>query len=159
MTKDKLLELEVKLLIARHGRQAVLQTLSAINRVSLNQLEKEISSVGKGSGHRKRRRTKSLDELVEAEHPANNDKKALLLTLMHSYSAREFLPGLKDVRRFLESRGETIHSVRSRVDAMPKVVRALSGLPQDVLRALIEDSDPAKRNDLGILAKEIIGNP
>ena len=161
MNQDKaLLGLELRLLIARHGKARVSEVLSSIEDVDLPALDSDVKTYEEG---RPRRRTarprprKSVDEMIREANPENPDAERLVRKLALAYEDKRFLPGLREVKRFLESRRISAEKFRSRADALPAVIRVLARADPDELAALDERND-ARGGDLGIIARQILGH-
>jgi hypothetical protein len=93
-----------------------------------------------------------VDELVQA-HP---DKANMLRILHGRFENRSFLPELRDVKRFFEQRTRTLGSTKSRVDALPRLLRLLSELPVSELDALCRSRPEGTYSSLGIISDEIL---
>ena len=162
MSRNKaLLDLELRLLIARHGRTEVSEALSAIGEVNLAMIDSGIRTyeekAGKTRPHRRPR--KNLDELVRDAGPDNPDSERLIGKLARAYQNKEFLPELRDVKRFLESRHVQAARYRSRATALPAVLSVLAGYEPDELRELDEGRwVRGTGSDLGIITDQILGH-
>lgn len=160
---NALLDLELRVLVARHGHKRVSDTLSRIGEVDPSALASVAAALdateNKELARRKSpRAAKSVDELICDLDPLAPAVRELLGKLGHAYDARTFLPALRQVRSFLESMGASGLRLRSRRDALPAVLRALSRLPVEELR-LIDMERLDTRSDLGIIADQILGSP
>lgn len=157
-----LLDLELRVLVARHGHKRVSETLSRIGEVdpsALVSVAAALDAENKEPARKKSPRTvKSVDKLICDLDPVAPAVRELLGKLGHAYEAKTFLPSLRQVRSFLESKGESGSRLRSRRDALPAVLRALWRLPVEELR-LIDMERLDTRSDLGIIADQILGTP
>lgn len=155
------LSLRVRLLVAFNGRQRVLEALASTENVDVASIERDLEQVRKNARAKTAptrelpRKRKSAYDLVCAA-ALSESVRPIVEKLALAYEAKEFLPDLWRVRRFLESHGVEASRARSRGDALPKVVRALSQLPPDELQQLAAQSKDT-RGDLSILTDHIMG--
>ena len=159
MNEDEtLLDLELRLLIARHGRTRVSEALSAIGDVDVAGINTGIKAYEhKAERNRAQRRPrKTMAEMVRDAHPKSFEARSLLEELGRAYEGKEFLPELREVRRFLESRGSSATTFRSRADALPTVLRVLALCALDELQAL-HNKRRDRGSDLGIITAQILG--
>ena len=158
MNQDKaLLGLELRLLVARHGRARVSEVLSSIEDIDLAALDSDVKAYEGGRARkRKARPRKSIDEMIREASPENDDTERLIQKLALAYEDRRFLPGLRDVKHFLESRRTSVEKFRSRADALPAVIRVLAKTPPGEL-ADLDERNEARGGDLGIIAAQILG--
>ena len=160
---NALLDLELRVLVARYGHKRVSDTLSRIGEVdpsALASMAATLEATEKKNPARKRspRVVKSVDELICDLDPGAPAVRELLRKLGHAYESKTFLPALRQVRHFLEGRGGDGLKLRSRRDALPAILSALSRLPVEELR-LIDTERLDTRSDLGIIADQILGSP
>ena len=159
MNADKdLLELEIRLLIARHGKPRVSEALSSIE-ADLPTLDTDVKDYASKSRKRRARprHKKDIDEMIREVHPDNPDVERLVRKLALAYEQKEFLPELRRVKSFLESRGALDKKIRSRADALPAVILVLARSGLDELTALAEKKS-TRDSDLGIIANHILGS-
>ena len=159
MTRDKtLLDLELRLLVARHGKAQIARALSAIESVDLTLIDDDIKSYErkktKEGAHRGPE--KSIEEMVGQANP-RPAARDLVEKLAHAYKKRDFLPEFRDVRRFLESRRISVSRFRSRADAFPTLLRVLAQCNPEELTAL-DERRTAAGSDLGIITDQILGS-
>lgn len=156
------LRMHVQLLVAFNGRQRVLEELASIEDVDMASLEREIEQL-RGSANakpknatiRKTRRRKTALELIN-DVALRDDIRSIVEHLAQSYERKEFLPDLWRVRQFLESHDIPASKVKSRGDALPKVVSALSQMSTGELEALAAETKD-NRGDLSVLTDHILG--
>ena len=98
--------------------------------------------------------TAVLDEIC-VKHP---ERAKRLRTLHARYQSKSFLPELKDVKRFLERHGD-VGSLKSRLDATPKVLHRLAEVPLDVLDELASTPEQRGYSSLGAISDEILRRP
>ena len=130
MNQDKaLLDLELRLLVARHGKARIANTLSTIMEdVDLAAIGDQIKAYEERTKKNKARHrpNKSIEEMVRKADPAPSIA-GIVERLARAYDKKEFLPEFRDVKRFLESRRVPTTKFRSRSDAFPAVLRVLAG--------------------------------
>ncbi|MDE0405433.1 MAG: hypothetical protein OXI53_08995 [Nitrospira sp.] len=153
-----LLDLELRLLIAQHGKPRVSKALSAIGEVDLSEIGVEIKTYEEKAKRKdtQRRSRKSIEEMVQDANPDSFDAKHLIEQLARRYEKKEFLPELREVKRFLESRRVPIAKFRSRAEALPMVLSLLAQFTLDDLQAL-DEKGRYRGSDLGIITDQILG--
>jgi hypothetical protein len=153
---DKLLEIDVRLLVLRYGRTKVLRTLARLGEQTLEDLENQLLAA-EAKPQAKRPRPSARDVLASEchEHP---DIAEPLRFLAVAFENRTFLPHLRDVRRFLDRMGSSSGKLKSRVAAAPTVIRTLAKLqPEDLARLAVSDQVPGE-SDYSLLARAIMGS-
>ena len=155
---ETLLDLELRLLIARHGKRRVSEVLSAIGEVDLTAIDSGIKAYEEKSKRDKtqRRRRRSIEEMVRNANPDSVDAERLIEKLARAYENKEFLPELREVKHFLEARRVPVVKFRSRADALPTVLRVLAQYRLDDLQVL-DENRRVHRSDLGIITEQILG--
>lgn len=155
---ETLLDLELRLLIARHGKRRVSEVLAAIGEVDLTVIDNEIKAYEEKAKRNKtqRRRRKSIEEMVRNANPDSVDAERLIEKLARAYENKEFLADFREVKHFLESRHVAIVKFRSRADALPTVLRVLAQYKLDDLQVL-DENRRVHRSDLGIITDQILG--
>lgn len=155
---ETLLDLELRLLIARHGKTRVSEVLSAIGDVDLTVIDTGIKDYEEKAKRNKtqRRPRKSIEEMVQNANPDSLDAKRLIEKLARAYENKEFLPELREVKHFLESRRIPVAKFRSRADALPTVLRVLAQYELDDLQVL-DENRRVRGSDLGIITDQILG--
>ena len=157
MSRDTILQLELRLLVARYGKRRILSAIATIEGVDLVEIEREIERQEVKAKRKKKRRSKGISELIQEARLSDIDARPFLEELALRFDAKEFLPQLRDVKRFLESRGVPAGKLRSRLNAMPKVVDVLASLSSAELKDLMEELLTSGRGDLGIISDQILG--
>ncbi len=155
---QSLLDLELRLLIARYGKTEVAKALSGIGSTDLTAIKAGVEDYEDGAKRSKaqRRTEKSIEEMVREVNPLNPDVAHLLEKLARAYENKEFLPELREVKRFLEARDIPTLKIRSRRNAFPIVLQVLAPCSIDELRKLDEEKR-GSRSDLGIITDQILG--
>jgi len=153
-----LLDLELRLLVARHGKTEIVEALSTIGDVDLAVVDDDLKGYERRRAKKEARgaRRKSIEEMVQDANPRPAARR-LIGKLARAYDERDFLPELRDVRRFLESRRVSVSTLRSRSDALPTVLRVLAEHDLDELAAL-DRGRAAGGSDLGVITDQILGS-
>jgi len=157
VNQNATLELHIRLLVAQYGKRRVLESLAGTQSVDVTEIERDIERLEANAKRKKQRPKKSLTERLQDAHLSDPAAKSALDKLVYRYDAQEFLPNLRDVKRFLESMGVEAGKVRSRLDALPKVIKVLANQPGDQLQTLLEESLTSGRSDLGMITDQILG--
>ena len=147
----------LKLLIAEHGRQSVLTALAEIDRVEMEDLERELDELRMRKSRTKPRRKKTIVELLQ-DSKLEESKLGLIKQLGCAYESKWYLPEMWRVRRFLESRGVKANHLKSRADALPKVVYVLSNMSESELDKALLELQATERGDFALLADQIMGS-
>lgn len=157
---NRILTIQVQLLIAQYGRQQVMEALAGTDGADLSALQGEVESLRvrtepKPRAKRSRRR-KSPRELIRSARLAD-DIEPLMERIVAGYQGKEFLPELWRVKKFLESEGVPAGNLRSRADALPKVIDTLANRSAESLRRLISHWESGSGgSDLAVLADAIM---
>lgn len=156
--KDELLDIDVRLLVLRYGRQKVLAALSRLVEQTPAELEEQLRTLGhKTSAGRKKAPNPSLVEVAASECPDHPEVLEPLRVLALAFENRSFLPNLRDVQRFLDRAGASPQKFKSRAIAGPVVIRALSKLPKDELTSLASRNASGGESDYSLLSRAIMG--
>ena len=160
MNRDALLDLELRILVARYGRREVLDALSRIKQTSAATLDSDVKAFEEATGRNRRpvRRgpRRSVEEIVRGLNPVNDEAGKLVEKLGIAYETRAFLPVLRDVKAFLERKGVPAVRIRSRAEALPTILDTLSRLSTEELRS-IDRERLDTRGDLAIIADHVLG--
>lgn len=153
---NDLLDIDVRLLLVRYGRNKVLQALARLSEQTVEDLERQLQSIQHKSTKPKRvpPSVKELAEAATQEHPEIAEP---LRALAVGFENRTFLPQLRDVQRFLDRAGVSHGKLKSRAAAAPTVIRTLAKLPPDSLAQLLVDKTSAD-SDYALLARAIMGS-
>ena len=152
-----LLDLELRLLVVRHGKAQVSEALSAIDEVDLGNIDSRLKVYENNTRKSKSQLQprKSIEEMIRDLKPDSLDAERLIRRLAQAYENKEFLPEFRNVRRFLESRRIPV-SIRSRAAAFPVVLSALVKLKTHELKEL-DERRVVSGSDLGIITDQILG--
>lgn len=154
---DRFLEIDIRLLVLRYGRQKVLRALAQLGEQTFDELEQQLRAVKQKS--KVKRRAPSVMELVSSECSKRPDIAEPLRALAIRFENRTFLPHLRDLRRFLDPDGSSSRKLRSRSAAVPKLIRTLAKLTREDLLRLATEDKSAGEDDYAILARAIMGRP
>lgn len=153
-----LLELELRLLIARYGRAKVLKALSRIGKTDLKTIEAAVQDYEKSVAKKERRRkdVQATAEFLESCETSTPEARRLLEGLVRAFEDREFLPELRDARHFLQRHGVRAAQFRSRQAAFPVVLRTLSERTEAELASIDEERRDA-RGPMTIISDHLLG--
>lgn len=150
------LDYEIMLLLAKYGKSAVLGSLSRKLKLTPAELEAALHHVpAPKAGQRSPARRDHADPTEELAH--KYPKKAhLLRTLRDRFQHRQFLPELRDVKRFFEQHRSHLGSIKSRADSFPRVLQLLSELNLAELEVLCRGEPNGSYSSLELIADEIL---
>jgi hypothetical protein len=155
---DQLLDIDVRLLVLRYGRQRVLAALARLVEQTPEQLEQELQALDREpAGGRRKQPKPSLIEIAASECRDRADILEPIKSLAIAFENRSFLPNLRDAQRFLDRAGSAPPKLKSRAAAGPLVIHVLSTLPKDELNSLAERNVPGGESDYALLARAIMG--
>lgn len=158
--KDHLLDIDVRLLVLRHGRQKVLSALARLVEQTPEQLDQQLLALEHKPPARRGGGPKlSLVEVAALECRERAEIKEPLRALAVAFENRLFLPNLRDVQRFLDRVGASPQKFKSRTIAGPALIRALSKLPKDELLGLSAQDTSPHESDYALLSRAIMGGP
>jgi hypothetical protein len=156
--RDQLLDIDVRLLVLRHGRQRVLSALARLVEQTPEELEEQLRTLGHISVTRRRKEpSQSLIEFAVSECRDRGEILEPLRALAVAFENRSFLPNLRDVQRFLHRTGASPQKLKSRAAAGPVVIHVLSKLPRDELDNLVSQGAPGGESDYALLSRAIMG--
>ena len=150
------LTLRTQMLVSEYGKKRVLEALATIEGVDVHTVEEELAACQRKKAATKVRRRRTVPELV-GQVGISSDVRLALERVGYAYERRQFLPNLSEVRDFLGERGADPSKLRSRADALPKVISVLSHESTERLERLLASASN-DRGDLGILADHILGD-
>jgi hypothetical protein len=154
---EKMLELDLRLLLLRYGRSNVIRALARLEDGTVDGVEQELRRL-EAVPKRKRSRP-SAQEMIAIESRSQPELAEPLRILVTSYSNGVFLPQLRDVRRFLDRVGRPPGKIKSRADAIPKLIHALANLKLEELASLVNGGAISGESDFSLLARAIMGEP
>ncbi len=135
--QTEFLDLELQLLVAKHGRTRLMQGLARLENVSPEQLEERIARLSDKTLSRKKvKRPFSAEEIIAQIEPVPASRRQELITMSREFEQGRFLPQLADALRFCAKHGQKVRA-RSRRDLLPKIVAVLAALREDELREIV----------------------
>ncbi len=154
---NKLLDIDVQLLILRYGRPKVLQALARLGDQTVEDLEHQLRAAEQ-EPKAKRQKLHAIDLIASAcrERPEIAES---LRALAVRFDNRTFLPHLRDVRRFLDRIGASPAKLRSRAAAAPFLMQALAKRTSEDLSRLSITDESAGESDYSLLAHAIMNSP
>ena len=157
---EEFLDLELRLLILRYGKERVIRALAKITDQSPDEFKNALQ-VAERKSHaptksKRIRRKPSLPELTAAAAMEQPEKAESLRHVMAAFASRTFLPKLRDVDRFLDKRKAAHGRIKSRDSAGPVVIHALIAMSIDELNQLAATTLTSGESDYTILAREIM---
>lgn len=154
---NEFVRLDVELLLCRYGRQKVLSTLAEIEGCDLQAVQQQLAIIQRKKASRnKLRKQTSLIDLLEKGLSDSPDRVALIRPFIVAYEGRTFLPSLKSVQRFLESKGEPASGLKSRKAAGPAVLGALARMDRSELELLPRSEEADDQSDFALLSRAIL---
>jgi len=153
-----LLELELRLLIARYGRAKVVTALSRIGKTDVQEIGAAVQNYEESVSRRqgRRRQAQAATEFLESCETSTPEARHLLETLIRAFEDREFLPELRDARDFLQRHGVPAVRFRSRQAAFPAILRTLAERTEAELASIDKERrDP--RGPMTIISEHLLG--
>ncbi|MCA9421728.1 MAG: hypothetical protein KC592_11965 [Nitrospira sp.] len=152
---DELLQIELRLLIHRYGKQRILSLLARIGEQTLAELEQQIREL---EGKRKVKAPKpSIIDRAISEGRQHPELAESLRALAVRFQNRTFLPNLRVVQRVLDQVEHTKGKLKSREAAVPLLIRSLTKLTPDELKLLLAQHNMPGESDYSLLARAIMG--
>jgi hypothetical protein len=159
MTPSEMLELEVSLLLVRHGKQSVLKAIARRMRLSDFELETDLRKLSDASyalAAKKKSRGKPF--LLAPLLIGRAEKADTLRLLQARFENRTFLPELKDVKRFFDRYEKHTPTFKSRLSAQTPLFKVLADVDLATLKKLLTESPlGVTHSSLGIISDEILG--
>lgn len=154
---DKLLKIDVALLILRYGRSSVLEAFANTENTTADELQQRLAAAAL-----KRKKQKpappSIMDVVATEVSKREEIGEPLRTLAIDFQNRTFLPHLRDVQRFLDRMNARHGKLKSRTAAAPLLIRALAKLSrEDLVRLTAREFSEGRDTDFALLARAIMG--
>ena len=157
--KLELLQLEVDMLLLKYGEASVLKALATATTCTEDGLQERLAvlkSKKVESSSRRFARKQPLEIAKEVIKGSTNEDQ--LLDLANLYQNKQFLPQLKDVRRFL-GRFKITNNIKTRHDATRAVFESLNRCTREELEEFAPESDSDGRSSFEKLAEQIMGEP
>jgi hypothetical protein len=160
VTPQQALRLQLILLVAANGKRQVLAALADALRLGPEELDaaiKELEARKASDSTRTQKDTTRPKDPLDAIVAAHPDKADELKKLNARFTNKAFLPEMRDVRRFMDDHALPFKNVKSRADALPRVLKVLGQLDVRELRRLCEQPDSREYSALGVISDEIMG--
>jgi len=152
----ELLKIEVDLLVLKYGEAAALRAFAGATGSSEDAVRRKLATL-KEKNKSKVARTKKRPIDIAKDVAKNSAHEEQLLRLAVSYQNRQFLPQLKDVRRFL-GRFNIEKSIKSRDNATRIVFETLNRCSSEELNDFLSDSNVSDKSSFSRLAGHIMGD-
>jgi hypothetical protein len=154
---NQLLEIDVRLLVLRYGRQRILKVLARLGEQTPEDLERQLQRVEqRPNAQRATKPRQSLSDVLAVECRERPELAEPLRAIAVNFENRTFLPHLRDVQRFLDRMGASQHA-KSRAETGPALIRALSKLKREELVMLAARAGSARESDYSLLSRAIMG--
>lgn len=161
MNTTQALDIHLSALVAVHGLQRVQKALARIDEHRVEKLDEfRVNDDDRGmhaTSAKRTRRKKGIEALIQ-EADIDPSVRLLVQEIGHAYERKDFLPDLWRVRKFLESEGVEASKLRSRSDALRKIIDVLACQTDQRLKELLADSK-CTRGELATLTDQILGEP
>ena len=156
MQSEKILDIEIQLLIIKYGYNKVYEALTAKRDISINSIEQQLNQLEKPS----QKKSKSKPLTVEKITAKFITESPHISTQLHELSLRfqnkTFLPQLKDVRRFIEKKLNKPVVLKDRITSTKQLFELLREMPKHELEELLESTN-TDQTDFALLSSQIIG--
>lgn len=158
MTPQQFLRYQLALLLASNGQDSLLTCLSDLMKLSTQELDVLIKDIEKLDVYRAKKPKRATAQASNIERLAaqNPEKADQLRALNTRLENRTLFAELRDVRRFLESHSIVTKSLKSRTDALPKLLNVLATLDLSELKSLVESPSSADYSSLGVISDHIL---
>ena len=154
----RLLELEVRVLVLKHGYKRVLGALSKSQGVTEEEIESALFELERLKGtKRKSRKIESITDIAARTTKKYPEKSKYILELARRFENKTYLPQMRDVRNFLVPFGLDRNSLKSRVNSAKIIIEKLCELSPSELAELV-DFVPSGNSAFSELAGQIMGD-
>lgn len=154
----ELLKIEVDLLVLKYGEEAALRAFAGATGSTEDAVRRKLATLKEKKTKSMGARTKKRPIDIAKDVAKDSAHEEQLLRLAVSYQNRQFLPQLKDVRRFL-GRFNIEKSIKSRDNATRIVFETLNRCSSDELDDFLSDSIESDQSSFSRLAGHIMGDP
>ena len=154
---SELIGLEIRLLLLKYGRDAVMRAIAGATEMSVEELEALLAQKIHSRKSRKRKRDLKPEEFVESRQDLDPERKSLLRVLARRYTGRRFLSTWAEIDTFVRDHGGEGVQSRNRHRAWPLIHRVLARLPLDDLAEIEkENATREDKTDYEVLAGGIL---
>jgi len=159
MTPREFLDLEVSLILLKHGKEALLQAVARRMQLSDEALRLELDTLlhaKLASSSKKKSVAKPF--VLDSVLIGREEKADYLRQLCARFENRTFLSELKDVKRFFDRHGRSAPTWKSRVLAQASLFQFLADLHVSELKKLLDEAPTGTEvSSLGLISDEILG--
>lgn len=153
----ELLKIEVDLLVLKYGETAALRAFAGATGSTEDAVRRKLAILREKKTKSKVAGTKKRPIDIAKDVAKNSVNEKQLMRLAVSYQNRQFLPQLKDVRRFL-GRFNIEKSIKSRDNATRIVFETLNRCSPEELNDFLSDSSISDQSSFSRLAGHIMGD-
>ncbi len=156
--KNDFLQIELDLLLLKYGEAAVIKALSISIDTTEDELKEKIQVLKEKklkTPKRPRQQKQPLDIAKEVIKGSSGESQLMDLAIL--YQNKQFLPQLKDVKRFL-GRFNINKNIRSRNEATRVVFELLKQCSADELNKFSTDINTNSQSSFAKLADHIMGD-
>lgn len=157
MSTSQLLDYEILLLLAKHGKERILTALADKLHLTMDELQcrlEELKLIQPKHGRRKQLDPEEFLDGLLKRYPSKSENLKLLYT---RYDSKAFLPELRDVRAFLDRHSSNPAPVKSRMEALPQLFELLACFDSTFLAVLCQPPESRAHSDLAVIADAILG--
>lgn len=155
MQSDKILEIEIQLLLIKYGFTKVMKAIANNQNQSIEHIEQLIVDLKTKKTPKRKLQQLSAEEIVKKNWPELSAIDSELNRLAIMFDNKTFLPQLKDVRRFIERQQNKSINLKTRISGVKRVFEILKQMTQSELHELIHGNDPTQ-SDFSLLSDQII---
>jgi hypothetical protein len=154
-----LLDLELRLLLARHGRERVIDALARVSHKSSEGVEEALTELERSRLSRRAKPQKTIQSILAGFNVSSKEISDLLSKAASLLEAKVLFPSRRDAIVFLRKHGADRGRSKSRREVLPRVLRVLSSLDEPQLREILDNASPSSESDYSLLANKIMGKP
>jgi hypothetical protein len=152
-----LLDLELRLLLARHGRDRVIAALARVSDTSPEEIEETLREFERSTSRRRVKPQKTVRAILADLKIPSKKIFDLVSEAAGLLEAKVIFPNRREVIAFLRKHGIDRSGAKSRREALPQVLRILSSLDEPQLREVLETASRSGESDYALLANKILG--
>jgi len=153
----ELLKIEIDLLVLKYGEAATLRAFAGATGSTEDAVRRKLAILKEKKIKSKVTRTKKRPIDIARDVAENSVNEEQLMRLAVSYQNRQFLPQLKDVKKFL-GRFHVEKNIKSRDNAARIVFETLNRCSPEELNDFLSDSSMSDQSSFSRLAGHIMGD-
>jgi len=153
----ELLKIEVDLLVLKYGESAALRAFASATGSTEDAVRRRLAALKEKKTKSRGAQIKKRPIYIAKDVAKGSVKEEQLMRLAVSYQNRQFLPQLKDVRRFL-GRFNIERAIKSRDNATRIVFETLNRCSSEELDDFLSDSIKSGQSSFSRLAGHIMGD-